>query len=51
MNKFPVGPKTMEKASKTEAGKLAASLNRVMYSADNAEIRMLSHLGTNGVAE
>ena len=51
MNKFPVGPKTMEKASKTEAGKLAAALNRVMYSADNAEIRMLSHLGTNGVPE
>ena len=41
----------MEKASKTEAGKLAASLNRVMYSAHNAEIRMFPHRGTDGVAE
>lgn len=51
MNKFPVGPKTMEKAAKTEAGKLAAALNRVIYHSDNAEIRMLSHLGTNGVPD
>ena len=51
MGNFPVGPKTMERAAKTEAGKLAAAINRVMYSANNAEIRMLSHLGTNGVPE
>ena len=51
MSRFPVGQKTIDKAAKTEAGKLAASLNRVMYSADNAEIRMFSHRGTDGVAE
>ncbi len=43
MSNFPVGPKTLEKAAKTEAGKLAAALNRVMYQADNADIGMRSH--------
>lgn len=47
--KFPVGPKTIEKAAKTEAGKLAAALNRVLYSADNAEILMKSGKDGKGV--
>lgn len=47
--KFPVGPKTIEKAAKTEAGKLAAALNRVLYSADNADILIKSGYGRNGV--
>ena len=51
MSRFPVGPKTLDKAAKTEAGKLAAALNRVIYHSDNAETRMLSHHGTNGVPE
>ena len=48
MNKFPVGPKTMEKAAKTEAGKLAAALNRVIYHSDDADIGMRSHKNDNG---
>jgi hypothetical protein len=43
MNKYPIGPKTIEKASKTEAGKLAGLLNRVLYSADNAEVMIKTH--------
>jgi hypothetical protein len=36
--KYPVGPKTIERASKTEVGKLATLLNRVLYSADNMDV-------------
>jgi hypothetical protein len=33
-NKFPVGPETVKKASKTIPGQLAVLLNEVLYSAD-----------------
>lgn len=49
MNKYPIGPKTMERAANTEAGKLAAALNRVMYDADNAEVMMKSHTNSDGI--
>lgn len=39
MKRYPVGPKTLARAAKTEAGKLAELLNRVLYSADNREVR------------
>jgi hypothetical protein len=51
MNKYPVGPKTMERAAKTEAGKLAAALSRLMYGSDNADIGMRSHTDSNGVVQ
>jgi hypothetical protein len=47
--KFPVGPRTIEKAAKTEAGKLAAALNRVLYSADNADVMLKSGYDGKGV--
>lgn len=40
MNKHPVGPKTIERASKTEAGKLAKLLNRLLYCSDYQEVAM-----------
>ena len=49
MNRYPVGPKTIEKAAKTEAGKLAAAINRVMYHAGSAEICMKSRTDSNGI--
>ena len=36
--KYPVGPQTQAKAAKTEPGKMAAALNRVLYSADAREV-------------
>lgn len=36
--KYPVGPQTMKRAAQTEPGKLAALLNRVMYSADYRDV-------------
>jgi hypothetical protein len=49
MDRYPVGPKTIEQAGKTEAGKLARCLNRVLYHSDNAEIAMKSFTNANGV--
>lgn len=49
MSKYPIGPKTMAKAAKTEAGKLAIALNRVLYSAGEADIMMKSHTDEQGI--
>jgi hypothetical protein len=38
--KYPVGPQTQKKAAQTEPGKLAALLNRVLYSADTKDIEV-----------
>lgn len=37
-SKYPVGPETIKLAGRTELGKLAAVLNRVLYSADHTEV-------------
>ena len=49
MDKYPVGPKTIEKAAKTEAGKMAAALNRVLYHSGSAEICLMSYTDSNGI--
>jgi len=49
MNRFPVGPRTIERAAQTEAGKLAALLNRLLYHSGSAEIAMKSHTDSSGV--
>lgn len=41
--RYPVGPETQKKAAKTEPGQLAALLNRVLYSADVAEVQISEH--------
>lgn len=38
--KYPVGPQTLKKAANTEPGKLAALLNRVLYSADIKDVEI-----------
>jgi hypothetical protein len=50
MDRYPVGPKTIERAAATEAGKMAALLNRVLYHSGNADIAMWSSTD-NGVAK
>lgn len=49
--KYPVGPKTLKRASQTEAGKLAALLAEVIYTADECEVMVKTHGDTfNGKA-
>lgn len=38
--KYPVGPQTIRRAAQTQPGKLAALLNRVLYSADARDIEV-----------
>ena len=49
MEKSPVGPKTIAKAAKTEAGKMAALLNRLLYQSGSAEICMKSRTDSKGI--
>lgn len=49
MDKYPIGPRTIEKASKTQAGLLASALNQVLYSADNATVMLKSRTDASGV--
>jgi len=39
--KYPVGPKTQRLAANTQAGRLAALLNRVLYSADVRDVPII----------
>ena len=41
----------MARAAKTEAGKLAAALDRLMYCSGNADIAMRSHTNSDGVPQ
>lgn len=43
--KYPVGPQTIKRAAQTEPGKLAALLNRVLYSADCSDVTLPGTIG------
>ena len=43
--KYPVGPQAMKRAAQTEPGKLAALLNRVLYSADYRDVPLPGSMG------
>lgn len=40
MKKYPIGPKTIEKACETRSGHLASLLDRALYSGDVCEVTM-----------